>query len=139
DALTELEQAAGVVALAHVFPPDEYPYPTDAICARWRDVLAEPGVTVAVAGPTERPHALIAFDRRLVRHLAVHPDRWGTGLARRALAFATARMDAPRLWCLAANARALGLYEHLGWRRTGRTPHSEWPPHPLEVELFLTR
>ncbi|HWL41917.1 MAG TPA: alpha/beta fold hydrolase [Ilumatobacter sp.] len=137
DALTELERIANLVALAHVFPPDEYPYPTDGVRARWRDVLAEPGITVAVAGGVDRLDAFVAFDRSVVRHLAVHPDRWGDGVARRALAFATARMDAPHLWCLADNTRALGFYEHLGWRRTGRSQPAEWPPFPVEVELAL--
>lgn len=135
DALTELERAANLVALAHVFPPDEYPYPVDDVRARWQAVLAEPGVTVAVADDGGRLDAFVAFDRHVLRHLAVHPDRWGTGLARRAIDWATARMENPRLWCLADNTRALGLYEHLGWRPTGRTQHAEWPPYPTEVEL----
>lgn len=135
DALTELERVANVVALAHVFPPDEYPYPVDGVRARWEAVLGERGATVAVRDGTDRLDAFVAFDRHVLRHLAVHPDRWGRGLARQALDWATPRMQAPRLWCLADNTRALGLYEHLGWRRTGRTQRAEWPPYPTEVEL----
>lgn len=135
DALTELERVANLVALAHVFPPAEYPYPLDEVRARWRAVLREPGVTVAVVDGTDGLAAFVAFDRHMLRHLAVHPDRWGSGLARRALAFATPRMEAPRLWCLADNVRALGLYEHLGWQPTGQTRRAEWPPFPTEVEL----
>jgi len=134
-ALTELERDANLIALAHVFPPDEYPYPFDDVRARWSEVLADPAITVAVVDGPGRLDAFVAYDARRLRHLAVHPDRWGSGLARAAVEFAEARMDEPRLWCLEANHRALGLYEHLGWRLTGRTQPAEFPPFPVELEL----
>ena len=136
DALVELERASNLIALAHVFPPDEFPYPADDVRRRWTEVLADPSVTVAVAdGADGRLDALVAFDPQLIRHLAVHPDRWGAGLARRAMEYAVDRMHAPRLWCLVENHRALGLYEHLGWRPTGRARRAEFPPYPEEIEL----
>lgn len=144
EALVELERDANLVALAHVFPPDEFAYPADDVRRRWIEVLADPTITVAVAeGPDGRLDAFVAFDAGrgagFVRHLAVHPDRWGAGLARRAMQYAVDRMDAPRLWCLVENHRALGLYEHLGWRPTGRAQHAEFPPHPEEIELAWAR
>lgn len=39
-----------------------------------------------------------------------------------------------RLWCLADNHRARGLYDHLGWRPTGLTRTAEWSPYPIEIE-----
>lgn len=138
DALVELERDANLVALAHVFPPDEYPYPIDEVRRRWVEVLTTPDVTVAVVDDESgRLDCLVAFDPTRLRHLAVHPDRWGRGLARRAVEYATERMDVPRLWCLVANHRALGLYEHLGWRPTGRAQRAEFPPYPEEIELAL--
>lgn len=137
DALTELERQANLVALAHVFPPDQYPFPTDGVRARWCEVLADPQVTTVVIDGEHGLDAFVAFDRATLRHLAVHPDRWRTGLARRAIEFATTRMDSPRLWCLRANTRALGAYGHLGWHATGRTRNAEWPPFPEEIELTL--
>ena len=44
------------------------------------------------------------------------------------------RAGAHRLWCLADNHRARGLYDHLGWRPTGLTRTAEWPPYPIEIE-----
>ena len=76
-----------------------------------------------------------------LRHLAVHPDRWGTGLAREGVELAVAAIRAagrvPVLWVLVANDRARGLYEHLGWVETGRSQPAEWPPYPTEVEYRL--
>jgi len=136
DRLVELERDANLIALAHVFPPEQYPYPTEAVRRRWREVLTSPGVTVAVIDrPAGGLAAFVAFDPTLLRHLAVHPDHWGSGLARQAVAYAVERMDAPRLWCLVENRRALGLYEHLGWRPTGRRQRAEFPPYPEEIEL----
>ncbi len=136
EALVHLERDANLIALAHVFPPDQFAYPTDDVRRRWLDVLADPTVTIAVVdGPERRLDGLVAFDPHRLRHLAVHPDRWGTGLARRAVQYAVDRMATPRLWCLVENHRALGLYEHLGWRPTGRVQHAEFPPYPEEIEL----
>ena len=64
----------------------------------------------------------------------MHPDRWGTGLAREGVELAVAAIRAagrtPVLWVLVANHRARGLYEHLGWEPTGREQPAEWPPYP---------
>ena len=35
DALLAVQRAASVAALPHVYPPDLYPYPDDAIRDRW--------------------------------------------------------------------------------------------------------
>lgn len=134
-ALRDLEREANLVALAHVFPPDEFPYPDEAVLARWRDVLDDPAVRVLVAEDAHGLACLVAFDTRTIRHLAVRPDRWGTGLARAALDAADRLAGPSQLWCLRDNHRALGLYEHLGWRRTGREQAAEFPPFPVEVEL----
>ena len=57
--------------------------------------------------------------------------RWVTGLARQAIGRAT---RVSQLWCLVENHRARGLYEHLGWRPTGREQTAVWPPYPREME-----
>ncbi|QBR94216.1 GNAT family N-acetyltransferase [Nocardioides euryhalodurans] len=139
-ALMELERDANLVALAHVFPAAEHPYPEAEVEARWDATLAEDGVTVEVVPGTEGLLALVAYDDHRLRHLAVHPSAWGRGLARSAVERAVTRMaPGPRLWCLDANHRARGLYEHLGWRPTGGSRRAEWPPHPVESEYALAR
>jgi GNAT superfamily N-acetyltransferase len=128
-ALTALERDANLVALAHVFP--DVPYPEDDVLARWHRVLADPAVRVEVCGPDDLLDAYVCWDVRTLRHLAVRPPLWGTGLARRAVGRA---VGATRLWCLVDNVRARGFYEHLGWRPTGREGAAEWPPYPREME-----
>jgi GNAT superfamily N-acetyltransferase len=138
DVLLEIEREANLVALAQVFPPETYPYPSADVLERWRRTLADPEVEVrlfAEAGRPERQVAFVAFDATTLRHLAVRPEAWGRGVARLAVEFATDRMQSPRLWVLTANTRARGLYEHLGWRPTGRTRAAEFPPYPDELEL----
>ena len=137
-ALMELERDANLVALAHVFPAADHPYPEAEVEARWAATLAEDGVTVEVVAGAEGLLAFVAYDDQRLRHLAVHPSAWGRGLARTAVERAVTRMGPePRLWCLDANHRARGLYEHLGWRPTGGSRRAEWPPHPVESEYAL--
>lgn len=145
-ALRDLERAANLVGLAHVFPVADFPFPDDEVLARWRRVLADPGVVVEVVDADADGRALgldclVAYDATTLRHLAVHPRRWGSGLARLAVTRAARAIRdggaQPRLWCLAANGRALGLYAHLGWEPTGVEKRSEWTPFPTERELVL--
>ncbi len=137
-ALRDLEREANLIALAHVYPPTQYPYPDDDVLARWAIVLDGPDCTTLVRDGATGLDGLVAFDSASIRHLAVHPDCWGTGLARELLAAACERIAGPvRLWCLADNQRARGLYEHLGWSLTGVQEESEFPPHPRQLEYVL--
>jgi GNAT superfamily N-acetyltransferase len=140
-ALRDLERAANLVALAHVFPPDLHPFPDSGVLARWVGVLADPAVAVEVVDGDAGLRCFVAWDHTTVRHLAVHPDHWGTGLATAALLRAAtsirARDHEPLLWCLADNTRARAVYAHLGWEPTGRERRAEWPPHPVEQEHVL--
>jgi RimJ/RimL family protein N-acetyltransferase len=145
-ALMELEREANLVGLAHVFPAERFPFPEDDVLARWALVLEEPGVVVLVADRADRPDGspgteldvLAAHDDRTLRHLAVHPRRWGTGLATAAIRTVLAALVARGatevdLWCLEDNLRARRLYEHLGWRPAGDRRPAPWPPHPIEM------
>jgi len=141
-ALRDLEKAANLASLGHVFPPADHPYPDEGVLARWRSTMAEPGVRVEVVDGPDRLLAFAAYDATTLRHLAVHPESWGSGLGRvmvqRAVAgIAAGGADRAVLWCLEANTRARGLYAHLGWRETGRTRQAGWPPYPIEGEHDL--
>jgi hypothetical protein len=48
-ALGRLQERASVAALAHVFPPDRYPFPRDAIAERWRRAVTDDAAHVVVA------------------------------------------------------------------------------------------
>jgi GNAT superfamily N-acetyltransferase len=134
-ALRDLERAANQIGLAHVF--GDLPFPDDSVLARWEATLAEPGVTVLMTDG-----AFTSWDDAgRLRHLAVHPDHWGAGLARQGVQLAVSAIReagrTPTLWVLVANHRARGLYDHLGWEPTGREQPAEWPPYPVEIELSL--
>ena len=142
-ALCDLERDANTAALAHVFPPQHYPFPEDDVLARWALVLEDPAVQVLVldADPEARDKGLVLFaahDDRSLRHLAVRPDHWGHGLATTAVETVVHQMDRrgttiAELWCLEDNHRARRLYEYLGWRATTDRQEAPWPPHPTEM------
>ena len=139
-ALRDVERAANLVGLAHVFPGT--PFPDDGVLARWEATLADASATTEVYVDPE-PIAFTSYDAAgRIRHLAVLPDRWGSGLGtagiERAVAAIRRAGQAPLLWVLVANQRARGLYEHLGWEPTGREQPAEWPPYPMELELRLS-
>ena len=125
---------------AHVFPPERFPFPGDDVLARWALVLEEPGCDVIVVDGGEPGHlaAFAAYDDTTLRLLAVHPDRWGRGIASAAIGAALHAMELhggseASLWCLEENHRARRLYEHLGWRPTDDRGEAPWPPHPAEM------
>jgi GNAT superfamily N-acetyltransferase len=141
DALRDLERAANLVGLAHVFPP-ELPFPDEGVRARWAAVLAEPGVRVDVVDGPAGLLAFAAYDDRSLRHLAVHPDAWGRGVGRAGVERAVAAIraggaDRALLWVLELNHRARALYDALGWVPTGRRQDCPWEPHPVELEYAL--
>lgn len=139
EALARVERAASLAALAHVFPPEQYPYPSGAVLERWRGVLTDPDIRVQVVQGVLGIECAVAHDATVLHHLAVHPDRWGQGLGRAAVDRAVAEMVSPRLWCLEGNVRARAFYDHLGWTETGRTRRAEWPPFPVELEMVQGR
>ena len=49
DALLRIQRDASVAAFAHLFPPERYPFPDDAVRAAWREALADPDADVVVA------------------------------------------------------------------------------------------
>ncbi len=139
-ALRDLEREASLAALGHVFPPDRFPFPDDAVLARWQLVLDDPSASVLVASASDDDTlvALAAYDDTTLRHLAVRPDHWGRGLASAAIEVALHAMDrrgctVASLWCLEDNHRARRLYEHLGWRPEADRQEAPWPPHPTEM------
>lgn len=138
--LAELERDANLAALGHVFAPERHPFPFDDVLARWRLVLGDPSATVLVH---DRPDgaglsAVVAFDDTWVRHVAVHPQDWGRGLATAGIDIALRSMArrgtaVASLWVLEENHRARRLYGHLGWAPTDDMREAPWPPHPSEI------
>ena len=127
-----------MAGLAHIYPPEEYPYPDDAIRERWRNwtgtvfLAEEDGVALGVAG----------IDGCWLHGLYVRPDAWGSGVAGALVEAALAALrdcTEVRLWVLEENRRERRFYERRGWRENGETRVVEYPPHPVDVGYSFIR
>ena len=138
EAAFRVQRAASIAALSHIYPPARYPYPDDAIRARWREAVADERAYVVVA---ERRGAVIGVagaEGGWLHGLYVVPDAWGSGIAERLhddalAALARAGAATARLWVLEDNERARRFYERRGWRRDGSERVVPYPPHPLDI------
>ena len=138
--LTRLERAASEEALQHLFPSDRYPYPVTAVNRRWRRLLRDPQVRVAVLEKDGEPVGFVAFDTSTVRHLGVLPDHTRRGYGTALLEFATATIfddgaTHAALWVLEGNEAARTFYRSLGWTETAERRDCEFPPEPPELRL----
>ena len=140
--LATVQEQASVAALGHIFPPDLYPYPREAIRARWAEAVADPKRRTLIAVVEDEPAGAACVNEEWLEGLYVVPDRWGTGLADalhgQALELVRALGSARcHLWVLEDNARARRFYERRGWRENGETRVVEYPPNPLDVGYTL--
>ena len=117
--LLRVQREACLPALAHIYPPDLYPFPDAEVLARWRRF---PG-RVIVAEEDNTVVALAGVDDCWLHGFYVLPEYWGSGLADE---LHDAALDALRadgctqahLWVLEENHRARRFYERRGWRLT---------------------
>lgn len=140
--LAAVQEVASLAALAHIFPPERYPYPRDAVHARWVAAVAKPETRTLIAVSDEEPVGAACVTDGWLEGLYVVPERWGTGLADalhdRALDEVRKLGSAScRLWVLEDNTRARRFYERRGWRENGESRVVEFPPNPLDVGYSL--
>ena len=141
DALAAIQQRASVAALAHIFPPEQYPYPVDEVRRRWRGALAE-GRSVLVYEDEGVLVRVALTGPEWLDGLYVMPERWGSGVA---VELHDASLGVVRaagceqchLWVLDDNRRARRFYERLGWRLDERTRVVPYPPNPLDVSYTI--
>ena len=144
--LVAVQAEGSVVALAEVFPQATHPFPHEEILDRWRAELADPDVVAYVS--TDDLGRVTGFAARRhdeLLHFGTAMRTWGTGLATdlhdALLATYPAHVD--RLWLTVfeQNPRARRFWEKQGWRPTGRSSRTIYPPHPvlLEYDLRLRR
>ena len=138
----DVQQLGAVLALAHIFPQDEYPFPREVILTRWRDEIADPRIEACVAVDDEG--AIVGFAATRgpeLLHFGTAVTTWGSGAARElhdaVVLPLVGRGDRPTLYVFSENQRARRFYEKLRWRATGRTKPGDFPPHPLLVEYAL--
>ena len=134
----QIQREACLPALAHIFPPDLYPFPDDEVLRRWQafdgTVLAadRDGAVVGIAG------VAVCW----LHGFYVRPEWWGTGVADE---LHTAALEAMpdctelKLWVLEENRRARRFYEKRGWRENGETRVVPYPPSPLDVGYSYVR
>jgi GNAT superfamily N-acetyltransferase len=133
-----IQRAASLAGLAHIYPPDLYPYPDDEIRRRWHETEA----LVLVCERDEVPVGVAMLERCWLHGFYVLPEYWGTDVARELHAAALAEQaDCAelKLWVLEDNRRARRFYEREGWCRNGEERVVEYPPHPLDVGYSYVR
>ena len=138
EALAAIQRDASLAALAHIFPPERYPYPLEDVRKRWRQALADPASTVLVAVEGEGAAGVAACRDDWLDGLYVLPAWWGRGVARALHDDVLERLRAAgsrrcRLWGLEHHDRARRFYERLGWRENGGTRVVPFPPNPTDV------
>ena len=134
-----IARCAAVAGFKHVFPPDMYPFPDDAIRSDWVSALADPGGETFVAFQDGEAVGVVSVGHGVLQTLYVMPEFWsrGVGGALHDLALVRlreAKVQEARLWTLAENHRGRAFYEKRGWSLTGRTRAVPFPPHPIDVE-----
>lgn len=133
-----IQRAACLPALAHIFPPELYPFPDDAVRERWREFTG----TALVAERDGLPVGLAGVSECWLSGFYVLPDWWGTGVAEElhdAALEAMTECSEPKLWVLEENRRARRFYEKHGWRPNGETRVVPYPPSPLDVGYSYRR
>jgi GNAT superfamily N-acetyltransferase len=134
-----IARAAAVVGFQHVFPPDLYDFPAEAIRADWVSALTDPDGETYIAFGDDEAVGVVSVSGGVLQTLYVMPESWSRGVGSRLHDFALDRLRESnvreaRLWTLAENHRARAFYEKRGWSLTGRTRVVPFPPHPIDIE-----
>jgi GNAT superfamily N-acetyltransferase len=139
EALLTIQRGACVLAFAHIFPPERYPFPDDLIRTAWNEALADPDVEVFVAEAAGEPIGSVSIGAEFLRTLYVLPTHWRTGIGTALHDHALERLRArgqarAKLWTLEANWNARRYYEKRDWTLTDETRVVPVPPHPIDVQ-----
>ena len=136
--LAAIQRDASLAALAHIFPPDEYPYPMAEVTDRWEDALADERVAVFVAEDGGIPVGVAGARAEWLDGLYVLPEWWSRGVGRALHDHVLEHLRSAgstrcHLWVLEHNDRARRFYERLGWREDGTSRVVPFPPHPTDL------
>jgi GNAT superfamily N-acetyltransferase len=139
ETLLGVQRDACVVAFAHIYPPDEYPFPDADVLANWRDALIDDGTEVYVAEVDGDVVGCVSLGAGFLSTLYVVPARQGTGVGTALHDIALERLRAhgnsvARLWTLEENWDGRRYYEQRGWTLTEETRVVPFPPNPIDVQ-----
>jgi GNAT superfamily N-acetyltransferase len=136
--LAGIQRDASVAALAHIFPPERYPFPIEEIRERWDRALIDSEIAVLVAEAGGQPVGIAGYRAEWLDGLYVVPAFWGRGIAGELHDGVLDRLRESgswrcHLWVLEHNGRARRFYERRGWRLNGETRVVPFPPNPIDV------
>jgi GNAT superfamily N-acetyltransferase len=139
ETLLAVQRDACVVAFAHIFPPEQYPFPDESVLASWRDVLVEAETEVYIAEVDGVPVGSVSLGNGFLSTLYVVPSHQGTGVGSELHDLALERLRAQgnevaKLWTLEENWNGRRYYEKRGWALTEETRVVPFPPNPLDVQ-----
>jgi GNAT superfamily N-acetyltransferase len=142
DTLLAIQREAAVAAFAHVYPPERYPFPDDAIREVWAEALADPEVEVYVAEVDGAAAGAVSVGRGFLSTLYVLPGVQGRGVGSALHDLALERLRAhgvreARLWTLSENHSGRQFYERRGWTLTDETRVVPYPPNPTDVQYAI--
>ena len=126
-------------AFAHVYPPEQYPFPNDAIREVWAEALADPEVEVYVAELDGAAVGAVSVGKGFLSTLYVLPGYQGSGVGSALHDLALERLRAlgfrqAKLWTLRENGSGRRFYERRGWVLTDETRVLPYPPNPVDVQ-----
>jgi ribosomal protein S18 acetylase RimI-like enzyme len=139
DTLLAIQREAAVGAYAHIYPPERYPFPDDAVREVWAEALSDPEVEVYVAEVDGEPAGAVSVGRGFLSTLYVLPAHQGRGVGSALHDLALDRLRAlgseeARLWTLEGNDAGRKFYERRGWSLTDETRVVPYPPNPIDVQ-----
>lgn len=134
-------------AYAHIYPPERYPFPDDAVRETWTAALSDPEVEVYVAeveGVSAGAVSVgaVSVGKGFLSTLYVLPAYQGGGIGSALHDLAVERLRAQgfheaRLWTLEGNEAGRRFYERRGWSLTDETRIVPYPPNPIDVQYAL--
>ena len=142
DTLLAIQREAAVDAYAHIYPPERYPFPDDAVRDVWAEALSDPEVEVYVAEVEGVAAGAVSVGRGFLSTLYVLPAYQGSGVGSALHDLALERLRAQgsreaRLWTLEGNEAGRRFYERRGWSLTDETRVVPYPPNPIDVQYAL--
>jgi ribosomal protein S18 acetylase RimI-like enzyme len=131
-----------VGAYAHIYPPERYSFPDDAVREIWAEALSNPEVEVYVAEVEGVSAGAVSVGKGFLSTLYVLPAYQGGGVGSALHDVAVERLRAQgfqeaRLWTLEGNEVGRRFYERRGWSFTDETRIVPYLPNPIDVQYAL--